>query len=49
MSKRMVTYKVDDNDKIASIDGHGVGTGGVGDKSISRRMITYKLDDTGKK
>ena len=48
MSKRMVTYNVDDNDKIASIDGHNVGTGGVGDKSISRRMITYKVDDTGK-
>ena len=48
MSKRMVTYKVDDNDKIASIDGHDVGSGGVGDKSISRRMITYKVDDTGK-
>ena len=48
MSKRMVTYKVDDNDKIASIDGHNVGSGGVGDKSISRRMITYKVDDTGK-
>ena len=47
MSKRMVTYKVDDADKIASIDGHAVG-GGVGDKSISRRMITYKVDDTGK-
>ena len=48
MSKRMVTYKVDDADKIASIDGHEVGSGGVGDKSISRRMITYKVDDTGK-
>ena len=48
MSKRMVTYKVDDNDKIASIDGHDVGSGGVGDKSISRRMITYKVDDAGK-
>lgn len=47
MSKRMVTYKVDDTDKIASIDGYAVG-GGVGDKSISRRMITYKVDDTGK-
>ena len=47
MSKRMVTYKVGD-DKIVSIDGHDVGTGGVGDKSISRRMITYKVDDTGK-
>ena len=48
MSKRMVTYSVDDADKIASIDGHDVGSGGVGDKSISRRMITYKVDDTGK-
>ena len=48
MSKRMVTYKVDDNDKIASIDGHVVGSGGAGDKSISRRMITYKVDDAGK-
>lgn len=48
MSKRMVTYKVDDADKIASIDGHEVGAGGVGDKSISRRMITYKVDDAGK-
>ena len=47
MSKRMVTYKVGD-DKIVSIDGHDVGTGGAGDKSISRRMITYKVDDTGK-
>ena len=48
MSKRMVTYAVDDADKIASIDGHDVGSGGVGDKSISRRMIAYKVDDTGK-
>ena len=48
MSKRMVTYKVGNEDKIVSIDGHDVGTGGVGDKSISRRMITYKVDDTGK-
>ena len=48
MSKRMVTYKVGDEDKITSIDGHEVGSGGVGDKSISRRMITYKVDDTGK-
>ena len=48
MSKRMVTYKVGDDDKIASIDGHELGSGGVGDKSISRRMITYKVDDTGK-
>ena len=48
MSKRMVTYQVDDNDKIASIDGHNVGAGGVADKSISRRMITYKVDDAGK-
>ena len=47
MSKRMVTYQVGD-DKIVSIDGHDVGTGGVGDKSISRRMITYKVDDAGK-
>ena len=47
MSKRMVTYKVGD-DKIVSIDGHDVGTGGVGDKSISRRMITYRVDDAGK-
>lgn len=47
MSKRMVTYNVDNADKIASIDGHAVG-GGVGDKSISRRMITYKVDDAGK-
>ena len=47
MSKRMVTYQVGD-DKIVSINGHDVGTGGVGDKSISRRMITYKVDDTGK-
>ena len=47
MSKRMVTYQVG-NDKITSIDGHDIGSGGVGDKSISRRMITYKLDDTGK-
>ena len=48
MSKRMVTYGVSNDDKIASIDGHGLGAGGVGDKSISRRMITYKVDDTGK-
>ena len=48
MSKRMVTYALDGADKIASIDGHEVGTGGVADKSISRRMITYKIDDTGK-
>ena len=48
MSKRMVTYKVGNEDKIVSTDGHDVGTGGVGDKSISRRMITYKVDDTGK-
>ena len=47
MSKRMVTYSVG-NDKVVSIDGHDVGSGGVGDKSISRRMITYKVDDTGK-
>ena len=48
MSKRMVTYSVSADDKIASIDGHELGAGGVGDKSISRRMITYKVDDTGK-
>ena len=48
MSKRMVTYAGDGSDKIASIDGHGVGSGGVGDKSVSRRMISYKVDDTGK-
>ena len=48
MSKRMVTYGVSNDDKIASIDGHELGSGGVGDKSISRRMITYKVDDTGK-
>lgn len=47
MSKRMVTYGVTDDDKIASIDGYGVG-GGDASKSISRRMITYKVDDTGK-
>ena len=47
MSKRMVTYSVTADDKIASIDGHEVGSG-AGNKSISRRMITYKLDDTGK-
>ena len=47
MSKRMVTYQVGDN-KIVSIDNHDVGSGGVGDKSISRRMITYQVDDTGK-
>lgn len=47
MSKRMVTYAVDDADKIASIDGHALGSA-VGDKSISRRMITYKVDDAGK-
>lgn len=48
MSKRMVTYSVSNDDKIASIDGHELGAGGVGDKSISRRMITYKVDDAGK-
>ena len=48
MSKRMVTYAITGDDKIVSIDGHNVGSGGVGDKSISRRMITYKVDDTGK-
>ena len=47
MSKRMVTYSVTGDDKIASIDGHEVG-GGVSDKSISRRMITYKVDESGK-
>ena len=47
MSKRMVTYQVG-GDKIVSIDGHEVGSGGAGDKSISRRMITYKTDDAGK-
>lgn len=47
MSKRMVTYSVSDDDKIASIDGHALGSGD-GSKSISRRMITYKVDDTGK-
>lgn len=47
MSKRMVTYSVSDDDKIASIDGHALGSGD-GSKSISRRMITYSLDDTGK-
>ena len=48
MSKRMVTYAVTNDDKIASIDGHELGAGGVGDKSISRRMITYKTDEAGK-
>ena len=48
MSKRMVTYSVSNDDKIASIDGHELGSGGVGDKSISRRMISYKVDETGK-
>ena len=48
MSKRMVTYSVTDDDKNASIDGHAVGGGSDGSKSISRRMITYKVDDTGK-
>lgn len=47
MSKRMVTYSVTDDNKIASIDGHALGSGD-GSKSISRRMITYKVDDTGK-
>ena len=47
MSKRMVTYSVTDDDKIASIDGHALGSVD-GNKSISRRMITYKVDDTGK-
>ena len=44
MSKRMVTYSVDNADKIASIDGYDVG-GSAGDKSISRRMISYKVDN----
>ena len=44
----MVTYRVNNEDKIASIDGHEVGSGGVGNKSISRRMITYKIDNAGK-
>ena len=48
MSKRMVTYGITGDDKIASIDGYELGAGGVGDKSISRRMITYKVDDAGK-
>lgn len=48
MSKRMVTYRVSDDDKIASIDGHELGAGGTGDKSISRRMVTYKVDASGK-
>ena len=48
MSKRMVTYGVTGDDKIASIDGHELGSGSVVDKSISRRMITYKVDDAGK-
>lgn len=48
MSKRMVTYALSGDDKIASIDGHELGSGGIGDKSISRRMITYKVDDAGK-
>lgn len=47
MSKRMVTYSVTDDDKIASIDGHALGSGD-GNKSISRRMITYKVDESGK-
>lgn len=47
MSKRMVTYSVTDDNKIASIDGHALGSGD-GSKSISRRMITYKVDDAGK-
>lgn len=48
MSKRMVTYSVTDDDKIASIDGNDLGGSGAGDKSISRRMISYKVDDAGK-
>lgn len=47
MSKRMATYGVTADDKIASIDGYALGSGVV-DKSISRRMITYKVDDAGK-
>lgn len=47
MSKRMVTYGVTDEDKIASIDGYALGIGD-GNKSISRRMISYKVDDAGK-
>ena len=47
MSKRMVTYSVTDDDKIASINGYALGSGD-GSKSISRRMITYNVDDTGK-
>ena len=48
MSKRMVTYSVSNDDKIASINGHELGAGGVGNKSISRRMITYETDEAGK-
>ena len=48
MSKRMVTYKLGDDDKIASIDGHDVGSGGVGDESIRRRIIGYQVQATGK-
>ena len=44
MSKRMVTYALTDDDKIASIDGNELG-GAAGDKSISRRIISYKLDN----
>ena len=47
MSKRMVTYSVTDDDKIATIDGNSLG-GSAGDKSISRRMISYNVDDAGK-
>lgn len=47
MSKRMVSYTLTNDDKIASIDDNELGAG-VGDKSISRRMITYKVDDAGK-
>lgn len=45
MSKRMVTYALTDDNKIASIDGNELGAGGAGDKSISRRMISYKVDN----
>lgn len=48
MSKRMVTYALTDDDKIASIDDYDLGGSGAGDKSISRRMISYKVDDAGK-
>lgn len=48
MSKRMVTYGLTNDDKVASVDGHELGAGGVVNKSISRRMITYKTDESGK-